>query len=430
MKKAFLLVLALIMVASMGFAIGAGQSSGNQVNLRFSWWGTDARHEATLNVIAAFERANPNIKIEPEYGAQTGYNEKKTTEFASRTAPDIFQIETGAGAEYTRLGVLYNLSRLNSIKFDRFDANFLRSAGQFGTGSQYAIPTGVGGSALVVNKNLADRFGIDFTRQYDWEQLITWGQQVRAADNTAYLLSVNTNYGMDFFVRAYARQLNANGAPIIDDATKRLNTTEAQFNQIFTFIDRLYRTGTAAPAAYKAPFADQDENDPNWIAGRYVAHVGYTSSAERVAAANPSVTYIAGRMPVVANARNDGWFNNPPQYMGIYANTRYPEDAAKFLDFFFNTEEAARLLGTVRSVPPTAFAQQIVASSGLLNPLTAAVTEMSLNYNGLDDSGYTTAQESQNILRAVYEEVAYGRLTPAEAASRAVQQLSAFAARQ
>jgi len=428
MKKTFLLVLALIMVASMGFAIGTGQN--NQVNLRFSWWGTDARHEATLNVIAAFERANPNIKIEPEYGAQTGYNEKKTTEFASRTAPDMFQIETGAGPEYQKLGVLYNLSRLSSIRFDRFDANYLRSAGQFGTGSQWAIPTGVGGSALVVNKTLADRLGIDLTRQYDWDQLLTWGQQVRTADPTAYLLSVNTNYGMDFFVRAYARQLNANGAPIINDTTKSLNTTEAQFTQIFDFIDRMYKTGTAAPAAYKAPFADQDENDPNWIAGRYVAHVGYTSSADRVAAANPSAAYIAGRMPVLANARNDGWFNNPPQYMGVYAYTRYAEEAGKFFDFFFNTEEAARLLGTVRSVPPTAFAQRIAADLNLISPILAAVTEMSLSYNGLDDAGLTGNQESQNILRAIYEEVAYGRLTAAAAASRAVQQLNAFIARQ
>jgi len=429
MKRLLLLAVILILAAGIVFAGGNRQAS-NQVTLRFSWWGTDARHEATLAVIAAFERDNPNIKIEPEYGAQTGYNEKKTTEFASRTAPDIFQIETGSGPEYQRLGVLYNLSTLRSITFNRFDPNYLRAAGQFGTGSQWTIPTGVGGSALVVNKNLADRFGIDFTRQYDWEQLILWGQQVRAADPNCYLLSVNTNYGMDFFVRAKARQLNANGAPIIDDANKRLNTTEAQFLQIFTYIDRLYRTGTAAPAAYKAAFADQDENDPNWIAGRYVAHVGFTSSAERVQAANPNVQYFGGRMPLLANRQNDGWFNNPPQYMGIYANTRYPEEAAKFLDFFFNSDEAARLLGTVRATPPTLFAQQIVTNAGLLNPLTADVTAMSLNYNGFDDSGFTTAQEAQNILRAIYEEVAYGRMSPATAASQAVQQLNAFLARQ
>lgn len=426
------MVLVLLACLCLSAFAKGGQQPQQQgpVTLRFSWWGTDARHEATLAVIAAFEKANPNIKIEAEYGAQTGYNEKKTTEFASKTAPDMFQIETGAGPEYYRLGVLYNLSTIPTLKFDKFDPNYLRAAGQFGSGSQYAIPTGVGGSALVINKNLADKFGIDMTKPFDWEQLITWGQQVHAADPTVYLLSVNTNYGMDFFVRAYARQLNANGAAVINDAKKTLNTTEAQFTQIFDFLDRLYKSGAAAPAAYKAPFADQDENDPNWIAGKYVAHVGYTSSAERVQAANPNVQYVAGSLPLLANRQNDGWFNNPPQYMGVYANTKYAQQAGSFYDFFFNTEEAAKLLGTVRSTPPTIFAQQIVAKAGLLNPLTADVTAMSLKYNGFDDGGYTSAQEAQNILRAIYEQIAYGKTTPAAAAKDAVQQLTAFLARQ
>jgi oligogalacturonide transport system substrate-binding protein len=426
MKKTFLLILAFTMAGSMVFA--GGSQNSEQVTLRFSWWGTDARHEATLAAIRAFEKANPNIKIEAEYGAQDGYNAKKTTEFASRTAPDIMQIETGAGPEYYRLGVLQNLSKLSSIKFNKFDSSFLERNGQFGSGSQWTIPTGMAGSALVVNKNLADRFGIDFTRQYDWNQLITWGQQVRAADPSCYLLSVNTSYGKDFFIRAYARQLN--GLPIINDANKTLNMTEAQFTQIFEFIDRLYKTGTAAPASYKAPFGDQDNNDPNWIAGRYVAHVGFTSSAARMEAANPSVTYIPGRLPLLAARKSDGWFNDCPQYMGIYANTKYPEQAAKFLDFFFNSEEAALLLGTVRTVPPTAMAQKIVTDAGKLDKLTADATAVSLTYNGQSDGGFTTSGEVQAILNDAYEQVAFGNKTPAIAARDVVRLLNAFLARQ
>jgi oligogalacturonide transport system substrate-binding protein len=426
MRKVFLLTVAFILAAGMVFA-GARQQSSDQVTLRFSWWGTDARHEATLAVIDAFQKANPNIKIEPEYGAQSGYNEKKTTEFASRTAPDIFQIETGAGPEYYRMGVLQNLSRLSSIKFDKFDANFLKTNGQFGSGSQWTIPTGVAGTQLVVNKTLADQIGIDLTQQFDWEQLITWGQQVRAYNSEYYLLSANTSYAMPFFVRAYARQLN--GAPIINDANMTLNMTEAQFRQCFEFVDRLYKTGTCAPAAYKAPFGDQDQNDPNWIAGKYVAHVGYTSSAEVVQAANPSAQYVPGRLPLMANRKSDGWYNDCPQYMGIYAETKYPEQAAKFLDFFFNSEEAARLLGTVRSVPPTAMGQKIVTDAGRLNKLTADGVAMSLTYNGQTDSGHTTAQEVKAILDSAYEAVSYGAKTPAVAAREVVEQLNAYLAR-
>lgn len=401
-------------------------SGDEQVTLRFSWWGTDTRHEATLAVIEAFEKANPNIKIEPEYGAQDGYNDKKTTEFSTKTAPDIFQIETGAGPEYCRLGVLYNLSTISSLNLDKFDPNFLKSNGQFGTGSQYALPTGVAGSMLVVNKTLADKIGIDFTQQYDWEQLITWGQKVRAYDPELYLLSVNTSTGVSFFVRTYARQLN--GLAIIDDQNKVLNMTEEQFTQMFDFIDRLYKSETSAPASYKAPYYNKDQEDPNWINGKYVAAVGYTTSAMMLSEANPNAEYIAGCMPLLPNRKSDGWVNNTPQFMGIYAETKYPEEAGKFLDFFFNSEEAAELLGTVRSVPPTAFAQKIVTEKGVLDKLTAEGVARSLTYNGFDDGGLTTGAEVTKILEEAYDAVSYGTMTPAAAARETVRRINDFLA--
>ena len=430
-------VLCIMMAASL-WAGGSSNSSSSgggttsQVTLRFSWWGGDPRHEATLAVIDAFHKAYPNIRIEAEYGAQAGYNDKKTTEFASRTAPDIFQIETGAGPEYQRLGVLYNLTSLApTITFEKFSASFLVANGQFGTRQQYAIPTGMAGSALIVNKTLADRFSIDFSKQYDWEQLITWGQQVRAnsaaVSEGIYLLSVNSDKGMPFFVRAYARQLC--GKPIIDDAAKRLNMTEAQFTQLFDYVDRLYKSGTAAPASYKAGYGIEDQNDPNWIAGKYVASVGYTSNFLAVSSANPNAQYMAGRLPLLANRLNDGWFNNTPQYMGIYSGTRHPVEAATFLNFFFNTEQADSLLLDVRSMPPTAFAQQIVKDSGKANPLVADATIVSGSYGGVDDAGYTTGAEVTDILKTAYEGVSMGTKTPAVAAREVIAQINDFLSR-
>ncbi|MDR0464897.1 MAG: extracellular solute-binding protein, partial [Treponema sp.] len=231
-----------------------------------------------------------------------------------------------------------------------------------------------------------------------------------------------------FFVRAYARQLA--GMPIIDDANRRLNMTEDQFTQLFDFIDRLYKSGTAAPASYKASFGDQDQNDPNWIAGKYVASVGYGSNAAVLQSANPNVQYIAGRLPLLPNKRDDGWFNNTPQYMGIYSGTRYPEEAATFLNFFFNSEQAALLLKDVRSTPPTAFAQQIIANAGFVNPLVAQAMEASMQYNGKDDAGFTTGAEVTAILLAAYEAVSFGTKTPQVAAREVVTQINDFLSRQ
>ena len=423
--------------ANQSGSSSSGETSGSQssatgnteeeVTLRFSWWGSDDRHEATLAVIDAFMEEHPNIKIEPEYSSQDGYNDKKTTEFSTGTAPDIFQIETGSGPEYSRMGVLYDLSSISTLSFDKFDQNFIEVNGQFGTGKQYAIPTGIAGSALIVNKTLADEIGIDLSQEYDWEQLITWGQQVREYDPELYLLSVNTENGVSFFIRCYSRQLN--GVPMIDDENKKLNMTEEQFTQMFDLIDRLYKSETCAPASYKAPYnPNKDQEDPNWINGKYVASVGFTSNAQVLMDANPDVEYMAGCMPVMADAKSEGWVNNCPQYMGIYAETEHPEEAGLFLDYFFNSEEAAETLGVVRSVPPTEFAQKIVTDNGQLDYLTAAAVERSLSYEGFDDAGYTTSAEVSKILADAYEAVSYGSSTPADTAKDVVNKINEYLA--
>lgn len=397
------------------------------VTLRFSWWGGDARHEATLAVIDAFEKENPGITIEPEYGAQDGYNDKLMTQLASDTAPDLIQIETGAAPEYYAQGQLYDLST-TAINFSNFDSNFLVANGQFGSGSQYAIPMGRGGTAIIVNKDLADKIGIDFTKPYEWSQLIEWGKQVQAYDPSLYLIASNASYMMPFVMRAMSRQMN--GMPIINDAEKKLNMTEEQFVQVLTMVKELYDNKVAVPLSYMATYGTKNQDDPNWVAGKYVSFVGYTSSADVMQAANPAPNYIAGNLPLLANGKSDGWFNDCPQYVGIYAKSAHPEEAALFLDYFFNNEESMKTLGTVRSVPPTEKAQKLTLEAGTLNPLTKSAVDVCTQYNGKTDAGKTTSAEVSAILSDAFEIVAFGEATPEDEAKEIVELINDYLAAQ
>src|SRR5690348_11008751 len=49
-------------------APAAGTSSGETIELRVAWWGSQNRHDRTLKVIDLFQQAHPNIKITSEYG--------------------------------------------------------------------------------------------------------------------------------------------------------------------------------------------------------------------------------------------------------------------------------------------------------------------------------------------------------------------------
>ena len=71
-----------------------GESDGGEpVTLRFSWWGADVRHEATLAAIEAYQKANPNVSIEAEYQGFEGYQQKMMTQLTGGTAPDLIQID-------------------------------------------------------------------------------------------------------------------------------------------------------------------------------------------------------------------------------------------------------------------------------------------------------------------------------------------------
>ena len=83
-KKTLLIFLTVLFCFSSGFAQG-NQETGNedqQITLRFSWWGSEDRHEATIAAIEKYEELNPNITIEYEYMGFDSYYQKLLTQLA------------------------------------------------------------------------------------------------------------------------------------------------------------------------------------------------------------------------------------------------------------------------------------------------------------------------------------------------------------
>ncbi|MBB5924493.1 ABC-type glycerol-3-phosphate transport system substrate-binding protein, partial [Actinoalloteichus hoggarensis] len=73
-------VLAAAVVAGLVTACGgAGGDSDGQVELRFTWWGSDDRAEITEEAIALFEERHPNITVNTSYAAFSGYFERLAT---------------------------------------------------------------------------------------------------------------------------------------------------------------------------------------------------------------------------------------------------------------------------------------------------------------------------------------------------------------
>lgn len=414
-KRVLATVLAATMVMSMGICGGA---SDDQVSLRFSWWGGDERLAATMEVIEKFQEEHPNITIEAEYGSSDGYNDKLATQLAAGTEPDIMQIEPGHMPLLVSEETNYFID-LNEAGFDTslFEEDYItqRINGGF-DGKQLGLPTGIAGVALVVNQDLADAVGLDFSQEYTWDDLIEWGKKVREYDDSMYLLCSNKDYLANIVARTYAKQIT--GVQAISDDSHEQLMTEEDWQKVYELVQTLYDNEVVAPASYMASYSgDNMQSDPNWIGGKYVCCFTWVSMAEVMTAANTNATYSAGQFPVAADAKSVGFFANTPQIIAISSRSEHPEEAMLFLDYFYNNEDAMAALGCTRSVPPTEKAREICTETGAMSEFLADCANVAASYTGIVDDSISYSQEGRQIMIDQIEALGFGSTTPEKAAS-------------
>jgi len=316
----------------------------------------------------------------------------------------------------------------NSQKIDLsgFDAEYLKGNGNY-EGKQFGLPTGTAGWALIVNSDLASKIGVDLTKPYTFDDLLAMGAKVKAYDKDAYLLGANLSTLSDELFRPYLMQLTGN--LVLDDSTKTLGVTKEQIAEALTLIKKLYDNGVIPPESHTSAYAkDNLPKDPNWISGKYVAAYCVASTINVMAAANKNANYTAGMLPIMKNAKNDGYIASTPQLMLVTQKSQYQPEAVAFLDYFFNDREAAKTLGIQRSIPAVKSAREVCLENNLIDKLTNDSVTFLLSYNGKNESGLSTASQAKSIYEDTISAVAFGKKDPATAAADMVALLNNFLA--
>ena len=402
-------------------------SDDEPITLRFAWWGGDERNAATLEVIEQFEALHPNVAIEAEYGGNDGYHDKLATQLASGTAADIVQVDPETFPQYVSTGDYFvNYMDYSNMDLSTFDENYisLEINGRY-DGKQLGLPTGISGAGILVNQDLADEIGIDFTQAYTWDDLLEMGRKVREYDDSMYLLCANKEYIVNLIVFNYGKQLC--GSTLFDKETGELNITEEQMAELMQYVKKLYDEGVVAPASYQAAYGgDNLQSDANWIAGKYVSALTYISTIDVMVAANDSANYSMSQLPMLSGCTEKGWASNTPQVMAVTKTCEHPEMAVEFMNYFFNNETALATLGATRSVPPTENARKICSENGKLSEVTMEGANIAAAAGGTPNDKISSSEEAKTILFDAVETVGYGATTPEEAASEIIDSLSSL----
>jgi oligogalacturonide transport system substrate-binding protein len=420
MKKLSLLCFVALVAGGMVFA---GAKSDSDTTLRFSWWGGDSRHQATLEVIELYQQKNPGVKIIAEYGGWDGYREKLVTQIAGGTAPDIMQIDQPWLFELSSMGeVFLTLDSSVPIDISDFDKNFLDNYCLF-QNQVKGLPTGLNGETFLVNTALLRKAGVDPNTEWNWENLFTEGKKVSALGPRNYLLAIDPALTR-FLFQKYMSQI-AGG---MIDENKNILFTEQQATDALALFKRLLDEKILIPYSDSSLYYQKPEENPEWINGNLALMHSWVSNQDRSGAGVPGL--IAKSLPLMPNAKDSGILVRPSQILTINKNSKNTAAAVKFVDFFFNDPEAAEILNVQRGIPPTGAARELLASKKLIAPLVEESTNIALAHMGKPQTVWEMDSKIVDILEDCIGKMAFGQSSPAQAAKEMRDRIAAELASQ
>ena len=418
MKK--LLIAALIVLMLIPSALSAGGNSesasvNDTVQLRFSWWGSDDRHKATLEVIELYQQKHPEVTITAEYSGSSGYQQKLFTQLAGGNAPDIIQVDAWWTDAQRKFSAFADLNAFPQIDQSGFDSKFVMDYGSM-DGVVYCLPTGINASCMIINRDVLEEAGIEWRDQWTWEDILAEGPKVHQQNPDRYFFNVDQYTATSYILRAYLSQLSGN--PTTLDATYELGFTREQLIQVYEFIRQCYELGIMQPAESSMAYKQKPEQNPLWINGNAAVSLDWTSKLLSYKGENIDNMDVAVLPTMAEGAKSSGMFSRPSQLLAINASSS-PEKqnaAADFINFFYNDPEAQEILRDTRAVPPVESARALCEEKGLSDPLIIKATNNASAQSLVIDSVLSQDVICLDLMYNEYENVAFGRKTPEQAA--------------
>jgi multiple sugar transport system substrate-binding protein len=403
-------------LAGCGLGTGGGSDepaelTDEDVTLRMYWWGGDARHQRTQEVIDLFEAKYPNITVEGEFSDWTGYWEKLATSTAGKNSPDVIQMDQLYLASYADRGTLVDLTDYD-IATDDMEESVLGMGES--DGGLYAIPISTSAMSTIVNTDLLDELGValpDNTETWTWDEYQAWAESVTdAAPSGTYGGSLAQN---EFMLQLFARQ---SGDSLFEDGDVAIDEeTMTDFFQ--TALDST-TSGASAPASAWSEATslalDQTPFAVGTVASSFITAT-QISAFTQASGANLELLPI----PTVEGGVEDYDYFKAGMYWSVSSQSEHPAEAALLIDFFLNDPEAVKIIGSERGLPAISTTLDVIGDD-LTPEETKAVEYSDSRVPFLGEAPAIVpngASDVDAVLLRYMQDVLFERTSPADAAT-------------
>ncbi len=406
-----------------GLSACGGSSSGKTVmpdgsldkcSLRFSWWGGDDRHQATLEAIDLWNQRNPEIEIIPEYGGWDGWTEKVSAQLSGGTEPDIMQINYDWLISFSADGKgFYDLGNLSEqLDLSQFSEEVL----DFGkvNGIQNAVTVSVSGRGLFYNSETYRRIGAEYPET--WSELIDLGKKFSTEDIYPLDLDIQSGGTAWYLAVVYVQQQTGRDFLSLDG---ELGFSEEDIAAALEFYKHLENSHVIRRIDVRT---DEDGTaalyqSPEFIDGRVAGVLEWGSSVGKYEMSLDKGVLEAGPLLSDNSGNNSGWMIKPSLMYAVSRNTQYPDEAAAFMNFLLNDGDAAEILGTTRGIPASRAAEGRLEESGKLTGLAQENDTLLEQIDTVTISPYMELTQMKEFYNTAIERVSYGEATVEEAAA-------------
>lgn len=410
MKKRWLCTALALVVFLAGMPYVAAEAQ----DLRIMWWGSQTRHDRTLQVLDMFAE-KMGIDYEPEFYGFDDYISKLNILIAANDPPDLMQMGGNFPTYIDHIEFLNPYIENGTIDISNTDESFIAITTL--EDNIIGLSSGTNAPAVAYDPELFAQAGLD-EPAFNW----TWEEFEQAAMTIREklgILGVSLTRNDEFWILTTVVSQQGTGESLfLEPYRLELNYEDDGYVADFmSMVKRMTDAGAYPSPAQMAEIADIEGNPlvRGESAMAYIFSNQFVALSE--AAGRPlklvSLPRISSDGPLALNIMSSQMFT-------IAKNGQNKELAAKFIDFFVNDVDANLILQGERGVPIMRHVRDALAPH-----LSESEQEI---YRYLSDLGREAATEIlldspvQTQIRDVYirlaEEVVFGRTTPENAAAQ------------
>ncbi len=337
-------------------ATPAPTQEGGKVVIRLGTGDSGEGLNPHQEIIAAFEKDNPDIIVQLEAVAGNDYYTRLLTQIASGDAPDIMQIGDDAVPNFVSKGAFLPLDDFINGQYPLDTSIYLPGVMEPGMyqGKTYFLPKDFSTLAVYYNKKIFDQYGVAYPQDgWTWEQFLDTAQKLTIDENNdgtpevwGVQLTANWTTGFEYWVAA------AGGSLISEDGKSFVGYMDSpETIEAVQFFADLYNKYKVAP-----PPADFNQ----WAGGNPEFENG--TAAMRLFGRWPQaglrkdekVDLGVVSVPVGKQAANVLFWSG----FGIFSGTKHPEAVWRFLKYYVGAEGSK--VWAQHGIPPVASAAEEV----------------------------------------------------------------------